>query len=116
MCFLVTMSFWSLIYIAQQIDQPFGADANDLPVYQYQQDFNKSLVELLKPLSLKAPAFHWTDPEGQEWPSEGEFTSEPAVLTKMVSSRKNSLGRTPRSSSSLAAFKADNFDTTMPFQ
>lgn len=25
-------SFWCLMYIAMEIDQPFGADANDLPI------------------------------------------------------------------------------------
>eukprot|EP00930_Biecheleria_cincta_P100679 TRINITY_DN92291_c0_g1_i1.p1 TRINITY_DN92291_c0_g1~~TRINITY_DN92291_c0_g1_i1.p1 ORF type:complete len:520 (-),score=73.27 TRINITY_DN92291_c0_g1_i1:102-1661(-) len=47
MCFLVTTGFWSLIYIATELDQPFGDDANDLPVKAMQADFNRSLLALL---------------------------------------------------------------------
>merc|ERR1712130_837726 len=32
MCFIVTFSFWCLMYIGLEIDQPFGEDANDLPL------------------------------------------------------------------------------------
>ena len=33
----------TLFYIAQEIDQPFGEDPNDLPVVQMQSDFNHKL-------------------------------------------------------------------------
>lgn len=35
--FVVSTSFWTLFYIAQEIDQPFGEDANDLPVREMQK-------------------------------------------------------------------------------
>lgn len=57
MCFFVTSSLWSLLYIAHQIDQPFGADDNDLPIAAMQCDFNRSLLQLLDPLAQKPPSY-----------------------------------------------------------
>eukprot|EP00927_Polykrikos_kofoidii_P014330 TRINITY_DN16275_c0_g1_i1.p1 TRINITY_DN16275_c0_g1~~TRINITY_DN16275_c0_g1_i1.p1 ORF type:complete len:528 (-),score=60.41 TRINITY_DN16275_c0_g1_i1:79-1662(-) len=54
MCFLVVGCLWSLFYVALEIDQPFGEDANDLEVRRMQQDFNASLLTLLDP-ALQAP-------------------------------------------------------------
>ncbi|CAE8632590.1 unnamed protein product, partial [Polarella glacialis] len=57
MSFCVAMSFWSLFYIALEIDQPFGEDANDLPIHKMQQDWNNSLLTLLLPCSQVVPTF-----------------------------------------------------------
>ncbi|CAE8585595.1 unnamed protein product [Polarella glacialis] len=51
------MSFWSLFYIALEIDQPFGEDANDLPIHAMQQQWNNSLLTLLLPCSQVIPTF-----------------------------------------------------------
>jgi len=56
-CFLVTGSFWCLMYIAMEIDQPFGADANDLPIKEMMKDYNRSLLSLLNSSAQKAPSF-----------------------------------------------------------
>merc|ERR1719210_1495538 len=55
MSFFVTAAFWSLIYIALEIDQPFGEDSNDLPMREMQQDFNRSLLQLLNPYAQSPP-------------------------------------------------------------
>merc|ERR1719189_1529165 len=52
---LVTTSFWSLLYIAREIDHPFGDDKNDFNVGDMQHTFNQSLLTLLHPLAQKAP-------------------------------------------------------------
>merc|ERR1719221_1467113 len=57
MCFFVTTSYWSLIYIALEIDQPFGSDHNDLPIREMQVDFNRSLLQLLDPRAQKPPEY-----------------------------------------------------------
>lgn len=57
-CFFVTLSFWCLIYIALELDQPFGDDDNDLPVREIQRDFNQSLLNLLDPLAQTVPIYH----------------------------------------------------------
>ncbi|CAJ1349757.1 unnamed protein product [Effrenium voratum] len=57
MSFLVTGSFWCLMYIAIEIDQPFGADANDLPIKEMMRDYNRSLLSLLHSAAQKAPSF-----------------------------------------------------------
>ncbi|CAL1163269.1 unnamed protein product, partial [Cladocopium goreaui] len=56
--FVVSTSFWTLFYIAQEIDQPFGEDANDLPVREMQKDFNEKLEYFTDPLSYTLPAFN----------------------------------------------------------
>merc|ERR1712060_1040768 len=44
-CFFVTTAYWSLLYIAAEIDQPFGSDKNDLPIREMQVDFNRSILQ-----------------------------------------------------------------------
>mmetsp|Transcript_46649 Transcript_46649/g.129797 ORF Transcript_46649/g.129797 Transcript_46649/m.129797 type:complete len:716 (-) Transcript_46649:63-2210(-) len=41
--------FWSLNSIATELENPFGEDANDLPVQEMQRGFNQQLVLLLRP-------------------------------------------------------------------
>ncbi|CAE7500222.1 unnamed protein product, partial [Symbiodinium sp. CCMP2456] len=54
---LISTSYWTLFYIAQEIDQPFGQDYNDLPVVEIQQRFNQSLMHLASPESYILPDF-----------------------------------------------------------
>lgn len=54
---LVQTSFWSIIYIGLEIEQPFGEDMNDLPMAQMQIDFNDSLALLLLEPVQTAPAY-----------------------------------------------------------
>jgi len=55
--FIVTFSFWSINYIAVELEQPFGDDANDLPLHDMQEDMNKSLVALLDHRAQHPPEF-----------------------------------------------------------
>jgi len=55
--FIVTFSFWSINYIAVELEQPFGDDPNDLPLHEMQADLNRSLVGLLDPCAQHAPEF-----------------------------------------------------------
>merc|ERR1719210_2496535 len=52
---LVTTSLWSLLYIAREIDHPFGEDANDFDMDNMQQAMNKGLLTLLHPMAQKLP-------------------------------------------------------------
>merc|ERR1712050_334814 len=45
------------MYIAIEIDQPFGDDYNDLPVKGMQKDFNRSLLQLLHPMAQMPPVY-----------------------------------------------------------
>ncbi|CAE7513481.1 unnamed protein product [Symbiodinium natans] len=54
---LISTSYWTLFYIAQEIDQPFGQDYNDLPVVEIQQKFNQSLMHLASPDTYMLPDF-----------------------------------------------------------
>ena len=57
MVFVVCVSYWTLFYIAQEIDQPFGDDPNDLPIKEMQHDFNSKLSFFSQPLSYNVPEF-----------------------------------------------------------
>jgi len=54
---LLSTSYWTLFYIAQEIDMPFGEDSNDLPVEVLQHEFNESLLHLSTSQSYILPDF-----------------------------------------------------------
>jgi len=66
MCFFVVTAFWSLFYIALEIDQPFGEDANDLPIKEMQQDFNKSILLLMEETAQFTPRFEMPTEPGKK--------------------------------------------------
>jgi len=53
--FFLVLSLWSLELIAVEIENPFGDDVNDLPVKDFQEDFNKRLLVLLHPQTRHVP-------------------------------------------------------------
>eukprot|EP00930_Biecheleria_cincta_P042878 TRINITY_DN29504_c0_g1_i1.p1 TRINITY_DN29504_c0_g1~~TRINITY_DN29504_c0_g1_i1.p1 ORF type:complete len:423 (+),score=60.31 TRINITY_DN29504_c0_g1_i1:280-1548(+) len=55
--FSVVGALWSLLFIAQELDMPFGHDANDLPVVKTMKAFNTSLLVLVHPMSQSRPEF-----------------------------------------------------------
>jgi len=55
--FIVSSSFWGVNFIAVELENPFGDDANDLPLQEMQVDLNKSLVGLLNPLAREPPTY-----------------------------------------------------------
>merc|ERR1719235_322174 len=57
--FVVAISFWSINYIAVELEQPFGDDPNDLPLHEMQRDFNISLKQLLHPKCNATPVFNF---------------------------------------------------------
>lgn len=61
--FIVSFSFWSINYIAVELEQPFGDDLNDLPLHKMQADLNKSLIALLHPSAQQPPTFHFNKEE-----------------------------------------------------
>merc|ERR1719361_2011339 len=61
-CFIVVFSFWGVNYIAVELENPYGDDANDLPLREMQTDLNQSLISLLHPLANKPP-FYDFNPE-----------------------------------------------------
>merc|ERR1719247_1110255 len=58
--FLVVFSFWSINYIAIELEMPFGDDPNDLPLHEMQTDLNKSLMSLMHPAAQNSPSFSYT--------------------------------------------------------
>merc|ERR1719210_2565587 len=57
--FIVVFSFWSINYIAVELEQPFGDDANDLPLHDMQEDLNISLTQLLQKEAQQPPTFNF---------------------------------------------------------
>lgn len=58
LCFFVTGGFWGIQYIAAEIDEPFGNDANDLPLIEMQKEFNEALLMLLLPQAQAVPSLN----------------------------------------------------------
>lgn len=55
--FVWVFSFWSINYIAAEIELPFGDDANDLPIAELMKGMNRSLQLLLYPQAQIPPSF-----------------------------------------------------------
>eukprot|EP00927_Polykrikos_kofoidii_P037742 TRINITY_DN3195_c1_g3_i1.p1 TRINITY_DN3195_c1_g3~~TRINITY_DN3195_c1_g3_i1.p1 ORF type:complete len:609 (+),score=102.76 TRINITY_DN3195_c1_g3_i1:80-1906(+) len=53
--FLPLWGMWSITFIANQMEQPFGQDANDLPLSNLQFEMNNSLLMLLDDCTQRAP-------------------------------------------------------------
>lgn len=53
--FAATFVLWCIHFIAIEIEEPFGDDVNDLPLFEIQEDTNKSLIMLLEPETLRIP-------------------------------------------------------------
>mmetsp|Transcript_33214 Transcript_33214/g.51686 ORF Transcript_33214/g.51686 Transcript_33214/m.51686 type:complete len:624 (-) Transcript_33214:212-2083(-) len=56
-CFLVVFFLWCVNFIALQLEYPFGERDNDLPMVQFQRDWNKSIATLLHQRAQKPPRF-----------------------------------------------------------
>jgi len=57
--FIFQFAFWSINYIAAEIEMPFGDDTNDLPIHELQREMNECLTNLLHPLIECAPSFKY---------------------------------------------------------
>jgi len=53
--FLCIIGMFCVEITAGQLEHPFGDDANDLPVLEFQLEMNRFLVTLLEPLSREVP-------------------------------------------------------------
>jgi len=68
LAFMPVMTFWCLNYMAAEIEQPFGEDANDLPIPEMVQHMNRSLAGLIRPETRVIPRFEFLP---DEHPSTG---------------------------------------------
>eukprot|EP00929_Paragymnodinium_shiwhaense_P117851 TRINITY_DN8922_c0_g1_i1.p1 TRINITY_DN8922_c0_g1~~TRINITY_DN8922_c0_g1_i1.p1 ORF type:complete len:616 (-),score=98.25 TRINITY_DN8922_c0_g1_i1:454-2301(-) len=59
--FVVTFSYWSINYIAVELEMPFGDDDNDLPLREMQEDMNRSLSMLMVDMAQEVPPFHFKE-------------------------------------------------------
>merc|ERR1719265_1543143 len=55
-CFAQVFVFWSLNLTAQEIEDPFGRDANDIDLHSIQHDMNCTLTSLLHEDTLTVPS------------------------------------------------------------
>eukprot|EP00927_Polykrikos_kofoidii_P020980 TRINITY_DN20012_c0_g1_i1.p1 TRINITY_DN20012_c0_g1~~TRINITY_DN20012_c0_g1_i1.p1 ORF type:complete len:641 (-),score=80.26 TRINITY_DN20012_c0_g1_i1:68-1990(-) len=55
--FMVVLVFWAINYVAEEIEQPFGDDDNDLPIPEMLKELNLSLTLLLEPHAQRPPSF-----------------------------------------------------------
>lgn len=61
--FIVSFCYWSVLFIALELEMPYGDDANDLPLTDMALDMNKSLRSMLCPLASTVPAFTYVSPD-----------------------------------------------------
>lgn len=87
--FLVTSGFWSLLYIAAEIDQPFGDDTNDLPLRDMQREMNQSLITLLHPLAQKPPIYDFDSKGNMKEKELEEIPSNLRALYAVKISKSN---------------------------
>jgi len=64
--FVVIFSYWSINYIATELEIPYGDEPNDLPMADMQRDLNISLKQLLDPQAMEPPSFSFN----LEWHSQ----------------------------------------------
>lgn len=55
--FVSVFAYWSINYIASEIEMPFGSDPNDLPMAEMMGDMNGSLLALLQKDAQVPPKF-----------------------------------------------------------
>jgi len=55
--FVVSFCYWSVLFIALELEMPYGDDPNDLPLQQMARDMNDSLRSMLCPLASAVPSF-----------------------------------------------------------
>lgn len=53
--FLSVFAFWSLNYVATELECPFGDDENDLPLIDMSENFNRHLLMALEPEAQEVP-------------------------------------------------------------
>eukprot|EP00929_Paragymnodinium_shiwhaense_P041299 TRINITY_DN21467_c1_g1_i1.p1 TRINITY_DN21467_c1_g1~~TRINITY_DN21467_c1_g1_i1.p1 ORF type:complete len:572 (+),score=61.78 TRINITY_DN21467_c1_g1_i1:90-1805(+) len=63
-CFMSSFVFWSVNYIAIEIERPYGEDANDLPLADLAAAINSALVNLLQSQAQKPPSYQLDFPIG----------------------------------------------------
>lgn len=84
---MVMSSFWSLNFIAAEIEMPYGDDPNDLPVREMQTSFNDYLRMLSQPEMITAPEV--VNPtiykEHNNWNLSLSHFSEMDVVSKRLS-------------------------------
>jgi len=61
LCFVVVFSYWSINYIATELEMPYGSDPNDLPLMEMQRQMNASLKTLMHADSLRCPEFQFDE-------------------------------------------------------
>lgn len=57
--FAVIISFWSMNFIALELEDPFGNDANDLPLVDMQKALNDSIKSLMMAQAMEVPKFNF---------------------------------------------------------
>jgi len=100
--FLSAFVFWGMNDIAAEIESPFGNDANDLPLYRLQEDFNASLWALLERRSQAPATFSFTEDRDRYFRVRSETLAVVNDGTDVDSGEKWASEQDPESKSGLA--------------
>merc|ERR1739848_425086 len=78
-------SFWCINHIATEIEQPFGDDANDLPIRELQEEVNHSLLLLLSDMASHTPTIEVSPQKTQSFKNQLTSPSIKGRKTKRLS-------------------------------
>merc|ERR1712217_153343 len=68
--FMGIFTLWSINYVAQEIERPYGDGHNDLPLVEMQLSFNTSLTALLEKQAMQPPMFSFEKARNQTVPAK----------------------------------------------
>lgn len=68
--FVVISAYWGANYMAVELEDPYGDDANDLPLQEMQRDMNSSLRALIHPKALTVPRYNFIQEREEPMSSE----------------------------------------------
>lgn len=114
--FIVVFSYWSVLYIALELEMPFGDDPNDLPLREMAQDLNLSLVKMMEPLASKVPNFTYDGEGTDKWYQVAQaphqelhcmFVDLDKELTEACKQDKSDNNGTPKGYEHLSSFCKD---------
>jgi len=94
--FLIVFVYWSVHYIAVEIEHPFGEDANDLPLEVLNRRFNKVLLRLLETKAQTVPPLSRNHPRSTGIPGRKSVLREWSPSAVPVSSASSFSAQTVR--------------------
>jgi len=96
LCFVVVFSYWSVLYIALDLEEPFSDNLNNLPMLGEEAVFNNSLCTLLHGWTQKVPGFTVANVDNVEIKKQfipfrtgGKVTEQEKLISQLYRAQKS---------------------------